>query len=92
MSKNKRATDEDKNNQIHSQIKIHSKYLKNINKIEKYKKTVVHRNTWLGNTINFCYLTNMLKIGHVEKTVDNTLMVIKFSKRIANSFAKITNA
>ena len=92
VSKNKHATDEDKNNQIHSQIKIHSKYLKNINKIEKYKKTVVYRNTWLGNTIHFCYLTNMFKIGHVEKTVDNTLMLIKFSKKIANSFAKITNA
>ena len=38
VSKNKRTTDEDKNNQIHSQIKIHNEHLKNINKIEKYKK------------------------------------------------------
>ena len=28
-----------KNKQIHSQIKIHSEHLKNINKIEKYKNT-----------------------------------------------------
>ena len=38
ISKNKHTTDEDKNNQIHSQIKIHNEHLKNINKIEKYKK------------------------------------------------------
>ena len=37
VSKNKRTTDEDKNKQIRSQIKIHNEYLKNINKIEKYK-------------------------------------------------------
>ena len=33
----------------------------------------------------------MLKQGHVEKIVHNTLMLIKFSKQIANSSAKITN-
>ena len=38
VSKNKHANDEDKNNQIHSQIKIHNEHFKNINKIEKYKK------------------------------------------------------
>ena len=38
VSKNKHTTDEDKNKQIHSQIKIHNEHLKNINKIEKYKK------------------------------------------------------
>ena len=37
VSKNKHTTNEDKNNQIHSQIKIHNEHLKNINKIEKYK-------------------------------------------------------
>ena len=35
VSKNKQTTDEDKNKQVYSQIKIH---LKNITKIEKYKK------------------------------------------------------
>ena len=30
---------EDKNKQVHSQIKIHKEHLKNTNKIEKYKKT-----------------------------------------------------
>ena len=38
VSKNKHITDEDKNKQIHSQIKIHNEHLKNIHKIEKYKK------------------------------------------------------
>ena len=38
MSKNKHTTDEDKNNQIYSQIKIHNEHLKNINKIENFKK------------------------------------------------------
>ena len=40
VSKNKHTTDENKNNQIHSQINIHKEHLKNIkniNKIEKYK-------------------------------------------------------
>ena len=35
---NNKHTDKDKNNQIHSQINIHNKHLKNITKIEKYKK------------------------------------------------------
>ena len=38
ISNNKHTTDKDKNNQIHSQINIHNKHLKNITKIEKYKK------------------------------------------------------
>ena len=38
VSNNKHTTDEDKNKQIHLQIKIHNEHLKNINKIEKYKK------------------------------------------------------
>ena len=29
---------EDKNKQVHSQIKIHNEKMKNINKIEKYKR------------------------------------------------------
>ena len=40
---------------------------------------------------NFRYLTNMLKIDHVDLTVHNTVMLIKFSKQIAKGFAKITN-
>ena len=36
--KNKYTTDKDKNNQIHSQIKINNDHLNNINEIEKYKK------------------------------------------------------
>ena len=37
VSKNKHTVDEDKNKQIHSQIKIHNEHLKNVSKIEKYK-------------------------------------------------------
>ena len=39
-----------KNKQIHSQIKIHSEHLKNINKIEKYKNTELQSvNEWTHN-------------------------------------------
>ena len=38
VSKNKHTTDKGKNNQIHSQIKIHNEHLNNIsNKISKYR-------------------------------------------------------
>ena len=37
VSKNKHTADKDKNNQIHSQMKILNEHLKNVNKIEKYK-------------------------------------------------------
>ena len=38
VSKDKHTTDENKNNPIHSQSKIHKEHLKNINKIENHKK------------------------------------------------------
>ena len=38
---------------------------------------------------NFRYLTYMLKYGHVDLTVHNTGISIKFSKQIANSFPKL---
>ena len=38
VSKNKHTTDEDKNNEIQLQFKIHHEHLKNVNKIKKYKK------------------------------------------------------
>ena len=38
VSKNEHTTNEDKNNQIHSKIKIHNEHLKNITKIDKCKK------------------------------------------------------
>ena len=41
---------------------------------------------------NFRYLTNMLKIRHVDLAdLHNTGMLIKFNKQIANSCVKITN-
>ena len=38
---------------------------------------------------NFRYSANMLKIRSRGLTVRKTVMLIKFSKKIANSFAKI---
>ena len=38
VSKNEQTTKEDKNEQVHSQIKIHNGHLKNITKIDKVKK------------------------------------------------------
>ena len=38
VSKNEHATNEDKKKQAHSQIMIHNKHLKNITRIDKYKK------------------------------------------------------
>ena len=38
VSKNEYTTSEDKNKQIHSQIKVHNEHLKNIIEIDKYKK------------------------------------------------------
>ena len=42
VSKNENTTNKDKNKEIHSQIKIHNEQLKNITKIDKYKKTEQH--------------------------------------------------
>ena len=42
VSKNEHTTNQDKNKQILSQIKIHNGHLKNITKINKYKKTEQH--------------------------------------------------
>ena len=39
VSKNEHTSNEDKNKQMHLQIKIHNEHLKNITKIDKYKKT-----------------------------------------------------
>ena len=52
-----------------------------------------HRNMWLGNTYyKFCYSANMLNIR--SRGFDHAqyvYMLIKFSKQIANTFAKIVN-
>ena len=44
VSKNEYTTSEDKNKQIHSQIKVHNEHLKNIIEIDKYKKKKRKRN------------------------------------------------
>ena len=61
-------------------------------------RIVFYRNIWLENThYNFCHSANMLSIKvNVDFTVHNTVlldiwwnMLIKFSKQITNTFAKI---
>ena len=49
----------------------------------------VYRNTWLGSTIIIFVIQQLCwKEGHVKEIVHNNAMLIKFSKQIANSFAK----
>ena len=64
VSKNKHTTDEDKNKQIHTHIKIHKEHLKNITKIKKYRKlSMTEHKTDMNITkivkykiLTFCYL------------------------------------
>ena len=50
-------------------------------------------NTWLGNTIIILVIQQICwKWGHVDLTVHNTVMFIKFSKQIANSYLMATKA
>ena len=58
VSKNKHTNDKDKNNQIHSQIKILNEHLKNVNKIEKYK---IMNMTKDKTDMNITKLTNTKK-------------------------------
>ena len=49
----------------------------------------VYRNTWLGSTIIIFVIQQLCwKEGHVKEIVHNNAGLIKFSKQIANSFAK----
>ena len=52
VSKNEYTTSEDKNKQIHSQIKVHNEHLKNIIETDKYKKKKKKK------------LTSSSKLGH----------------------------
>ena len=55
VSKNKHTTDKDKNNQIHSQIKIHNAHLNNINKIGKYKQLKTQKQGELKHRVHFSW-------------------------------------
>ena len=53
---------------------------------------IVYSNTWLGTTIIIFVINQICSTqGHVGLTVHNVVMLIKFIKEIASSFAKITN-
>ena len=66
-TKYKHTTDNDKNKQIHSQIKIHNEHLKNINKIEKYKKLNMKKQK---TEMNITKLTNAKKLNMAEHKTD----------------------
>ena len=56
---------------------------------------IVYRNKWLGNTIIIFAIYHMLNIGQMDNAVLLDIwwnMLIKFSKHIVNSFAKIIAA
>ena len=78
VSKNKHTTDEDKNNQIHSQIKIHNEHLKNINKIEKYKKLNLTKHI---THMNITKIDKYKKLNMTEyKTDMNITKIDKYKK------------
>ena len=80
VSKNKHTTDEDKNNQIHSQIKIHNEHLKNINKIEKYKKLNLTKHI---THMNITKIDKYKKLNMTEyKTDMNITKIDKYKKLI----------
>ena len=54
---NEHTTNEDKKKHIHSQIKIHNEHLKNITKIDKYKK-LSSTSTTEHKTEHNCTLVN----------------------------------
>ena len=54
--------------------------------------TIAYSSTWLRNTIIIFVIWQICwKQGQVDLTVHNTGMLIRFSKQIANSFAKTIN-
>ena len=67
VSKHKHTTDEDKNKQIHSQIKIHNEHLKNIIKINRYKKLTM---TEHKTDMNMTKIEKYKKLNMTEHKTD----------------------
>ena len=82
ISKNKHRTNEDINNQIHSQTKIHDKHLKNINKIDKYKKlNMTEQKADMKITKTDKYKTNLSNTSMTKHKTDmNITKFVKYKK------------
>ena len=79
VSNNKRKTDEHKNKQIHSQIKIHNEHLKNIAKIEKYKKL---NRTEHKTDVNITKIDKQKKLNMTEHKTDMNIAKIEKHKKL----------
>ena len=78
VSTNRLKTDEDKNKQIHSQLKIHNEHLKNINKIEKFKKLNM---TEHKTDMNITNIEKYKKLNMTERKTDmNITRIGKYKK------------
>ena len=87
VSKNKHTVDEDKNKQIHSQIKIHNEHLKNVSKIEKYKtlNTMGHKTDM--NIIEIEKYKKPIMTEHKKENytlVNQTINIFKSNKGVTN--------
>ena len=78
VSKNEHTINEDKNKQIHSQNKIHKEHLKNITKIDEYKKSEQY--FYDGN-----------KAKHNFIFVDQTINIHKSNKGVTKEIDDISN-
>ena len=80
LSKNEPTTNEDKNKQIHSKIKIHNEHLKNITKIDKYEKK-----------LNSTFMTEH-KTEHNYTLVSQAINICKFNKEVTKEIKHISNS
>ena len=87
VSKNVHTTNEDKNKQIHSQIKIHNKHLRNITIIDKYKKLnrtstsehkTEHNCTLVIQAINVCTSNKGVTKGIEHISNNKTKSILQF--------------
>ena len=79
VSKNQHTTNEDKNKQIHLQIKIHNEHLNSITKIAKYEKK-----------LNSTY-TARHKTEHNYTLVNQAINIHKSNKGITKEIVHISN-
>ena len=77
--RNEHTTNEDENEQIHSQTKIHNEQMKNITEIDKYKKT-----------LNITSTTGH-KTEHNYTLVSHTINIRKSNKGVTKEIEHISN-
>ena len=71
----------DKNKQIHSQIKIHNKYLKSITKIDKYKKLDSTSTTEYTTDQSYTLVNQAINIRKSNKEVTKEIEHINNNNR-----------